>query len=115
MTASVIGNASAFGAEDSGFESRAVTQSWRFVLNTPHVWPRLFTCPKDGNFADGDLGMVVFNPVYGNRDDMLQEPDEGCKDCDMVDTCPGPVEYAPVLANVSPAPPDGDALQRGSR
>jgi hypothetical protein len=61
-----------------------------------HPWARLFTCPTDAEgVRKDDLGDTVFNPVFSNKAKMIADC-EGCADCDMLDECPGPVEYAVV-------------------
>ena len=81
-------------------------------MRVPHIWSRLFACPRWDN-SDDDLGAGVFNPVYSNLDNMIKDGAEGCQGCDLQDECNGPIEYAPVHPNED-AVPDGDALQRGS-
>lgn len=58
------------------------------------TWPQLFTCPTDEvGLKKDDLGHSLFNPVFSDREKMVNCGCEGCKDCDMQDECPGPVEY----------------------
>jgi len=59
-------------------------------------WPRLFTCPitKEDVERD-DLGEIMVNPTFSDKDKMIMNLFEGCLDCDMRDTCLGPVPYVP--------------------
>lgn len=58
------------------------------------AWPQLFTCPTDEHgLKKDDLGHGLCNPVFSNREKMVNCGCEGCKDCDMKDECDGPVEY----------------------
>ena len=59
-------------------------------------WPKLFTCPTDAEgVAKDDLGAMVFNPFFSNREKMVNDFCEGCWSCDMAEQCPGPGEYRP--------------------
>jgi hypothetical protein len=62
-------------------------------------WPRLFTCPTDASgLKRDDLGYTLFNPVFSNRENLVNDTCEGCAGCDYKDAgeCPGPVEYRPL-------------------
>jgi hypothetical protein len=69
------------------------------------IWPALYTCPAgdDDNLRRDDLGEGMFNPVFSNRGKMVNNGCEGCGDCDMQDSCNGPVTYVPLRGIV----PDG--------